>query len=77
MSGDGEELFELAVTLPASERAALVIRLLDSIATPGAAATGQHAESLDRLDAARAGALERLDDDDAMRLLGLNSQANG
>lgn len=63
MTREAQELFDLAVALPASERAALVVRLLDSITAPGAAAAAQSTESLDRIHAARAGSLDILDDE--------------
>lgn len=70
MTREAEELLEAAATLPAAERAALVVRLLDSIAAPeDDVAEAQRSESRARLDAARGGELDLLDDDDAMRMI--------
>ncbi|MCC6521594.1 MAG: addiction module protein [Polyangiaceae bacterium] len=55
---------------PPAERAALAVRLLDSIAAPGDdVAAAQRAESRARLAAARDGAIDVVDDDDAMRMI--------
>lgn len=70
MTRKAEELLEVAATLPAEERAALVVRLLDSIAAADDdVAEAQRSESRARLDAARGGALDVVDDDDAMRMI--------
>jgi len=70
MSRETEALLKAAATLPAAERAALVVRLLDSIAAPDDDVTeAQRSESRDRLDAARSEALDLIDDDDAMRMI--------
>lgn len=67
---EAEELFDAAVTLPPDERAELVMRLLDSIAAPDDdLAAAQASESRARLDAARDGAIDLIDDDDAMRMI--------
>lgn len=64
-----EELFRAAAASPEIERAALVVRLLDSIASDDDAVASQANESRDRLAAAQAGGVEILDDDDAWRLI--------
>ncbi len=71
MTREAEELLEVAVRLPAKERAKLVVRLLDSIADPEAndVVEAQRSESRVRLDAARRGEIELVDDDDAMRMI--------
>ncbi|MEM6990465.1 MAG: addiction module protein [Myxococcota bacterium] len=72
MTREAEELLEVAAKLPAEERARLAVRLLDSIAAPAgteAIADAQCSESRSRLDAAREGALEIVDDADAMRMI--------
>jgi putative addiction module component (TIGR02574 family) len=70
MSREAEALLKAAATLPAAERAALVVRLLDSIAAPeDDVAEAQRSESRARLDAARSDALDLIDDDDAMRMI--------
>jgi len=70
MTREAEELLEAATNLPAAERAALVVRLLDSIAAPeDDVAEAQRSESRARLDAARGGEIDLLDDDDAMRMI--------
>lgn len=70
MSREAEALLEAAASLPAAERAALVVRLLDSIAAPeDEVAEAQRSESRARLDAARSEALDLIDDDDAMRMI--------
>lgn len=65
MSREAEKLYEAAVALPQDERAALVMKLLDSIAPSSDA---QIQESLSRLSALEAGTLDDMDDDAAMRL---------
>jgi putative addiction module component (TIGR02574 family) len=70
MTREAEKLLEVAVTLVPAERAALVVRLLDSIAAPDDDVTAaQRFESRARLDAARDGAIDLVDDDDAMRMI--------
>lgn len=70
MTREAEKLLEVAATLPPAERAALVVRLLDSIAAPEHdVAAAQRSESRARLDAARDGAIDLVDDDDAMRMI--------
>jgi putative addiction module component (TIGR02574 family) len=70
MSREAEALLKAAATLPPAERAALVVRLLDSIAAPeDDVAEAQRSESRARLDAARSDALDLIDDDDAMRMI--------
>lgn len=70
MTREAEELLEAATTPPAAERAALVVRLLDSIAGPDDDVAGsQRTEGHARLDAARGGAIDLLDNDDAMRMI--------
>jgi putative addiction module component (TIGR02574 family) len=70
MTREAEKLLEAAATLPPAERAALVVRLLDSIAAPDDdVAAAQRSESTARLDALRDGAIELIDDDDAMRMI--------
>jgi putative addiction module component (TIGR02574 family) len=70
MTREAEELLEAAQNLPAAERAALVVRLLDSIAAPeDDVAEAQRSESRARLDAALGGEIDILDDDDAMRMI--------
>jgi putative addiction module component (TIGR02574 family) len=70
MTREAEKLLEVAATLPAEDRAALVVRLLDSIAGPADdVAEAQRSESRERLDAVHDGELELLEDDDAMRMI--------
>lgn len=70
MTREAEALLEAAARLPAAERAALVVQLLDSIAAPeDDVAEAQRSESRARLDAARSDAFDLLDDDDAMRMI--------
>jgi putative addiction module component (TIGR02574 family) len=70
MTREAEKLLEAAATLPPAERAALVVRLLDSIAAPDDdVAAAQRSESRARLDAVRNGAIDLVDDDDAMRMI--------
>ncbi|MBK8237068.1 MAG: addiction module protein [Deltaproteobacteria bacterium] len=69
MTSEAEELFRAAAALPEVERAALVVRLLDSIAAPSDVVASQADESRRRLAAAQAGDVEMLDDDDAWRLI--------
>lgn len=70
MTREAEKLLEAAATLPPAERAALVVRLLDSIAAPDdEVAAAQRSESSARLDALRDGAIDLVDDDDAMRMI--------
>jgi putative addiction module component (TIGR02574 family) len=70
MTREAEKLLEVAATLPPAERAALVVRLLDSIAAPDDdVAAAQRSESRARLDAARDGVIDLVDDDDAMRMI--------
>lgn len=66
---EAEELFRAAAALPEIERAALVVRLLDSIAAATDVVAAHADESRDRLAAAQAGDVEILDDDDASRLI--------
>lgn len=70
MTREAEKLLEVAATLLPAERAALVVRLLDSIAAPDDdVAAAQRSESRARLDAAHDGAIDLVDDDDAMRMI--------
>jgi putative addiction module component (TIGR02574 family) len=70
MTREAEKLFAVAATLPPAERAELVVRLLDSIAAPDDEVTAaQRSESRARLDAVRDGAIDLVDDDDAMRMI--------
>ncbi len=70
MTRETEKLLEVAETLAPAERVALVVRLLDGIAAPdGDVAAAQRSESRARLDAARDGAIDLVDDDDAMRMI--------
>ncbi len=64
-----DEVFEAAAALPTRERASLVVRLLDTIAAPDELATAHVGESLGRLEAARAGLIDLVDDEDAQRLI--------
>ncbi len=66
---EAEELFRAAAALPETERAALVVRLLDSISAEADVVASHADESRDRLAAAQAGSVETLDDDDAWRLI--------
>lgn len=65
---EAEELFRVAAALPQTERAALVVRLLDSIAGANDVVASHADESKVRLAAVREGGVEILDDDDAWRL---------
>lgn len=72
MTREAEKLLEVASRLSVEDRARLAVRLLDSIAAPDAVtevAEAQSAESRSRLEAARAGDAEILEDEDAMRML--------
>lgn len=70
MTREAEKLLEVAATLPPAERAALAVRLLDSIAAPDDdVAAAQRSESRARLDAARDGAIDLVDEDDAIRMI--------
>lgn len=72
MTREAEEILAIAEKLSVEERARLAVRLLDSIAAPDEhteIAEAQRAESRSRLDAARAGELEIVDDEDAMRMI--------
>lgn len=72
MSREAEELLAVAAKLPADERAKLVVRLLDTIAAPEGTESvedAQREESLARLEAARAGDIELIEHDDAMRMI--------
>jgi putative addiction module component (TIGR02574 family) len=72
MTREAEEILAIAEKLSVEERARLAMRLLDSIAAPDERteiAEAQRAESRSRLDAARAGELEVVDDEDAMRMI--------
>lgn len=70
MTREAEKVLEAAAALTRAERAALVVRLLDSIAAPDDdVAAAQQSESRARLDAARDGAIDLVDDDDAMRMI--------
>lgn len=66
---EAEELFRAAAALPEIERAALVVRLLDSIAGEGDVVASHADESTARLAAVREGGVEILADDDAWRLI--------
>jgi hypothetical protein len=66
---EAEELFRAAAALPEIERAALVVRLLDSIASEADVVASHTDESRDRLAAAHAGSLEVLDEEDAWRVI--------
>lgn len=66
---EAEELFRAAAALPEIERAALVVRLLDSIAGEGDVVASHADESKARLAAVREGGVEILADDDAWRLI--------
>ena len=69
MSQEAEELFKAAVSLPEAERAALVVKLLDSIAGDADVSSAQARESASRLAALEAGELELIDSDEALRLI--------
>jgi putative addiction module component (TIGR02574 family) len=70
MTREAERLLEIAATLPPAERAAPVVRLLDSIAAPDEdVAAAQQCESRARLDAARDGAIDVVEDEDATRII--------
>lgn len=69
VTSEAEELFRAAAALPEVERAALIVRLLDSIAAQSDVVASQADESRRRLAAAQVGDVEILDDDDAWRLI--------
>lgn len=72
MARDAEKLLEVAAKLSAEDRARLAVRLLDSIAPLNEQteiADAQQVESRSRLEAARAGELDSVDDEDAMRMI--------
>lgn len=69
MTREAEELLRAAAALPEIERAALAVRLLDSIAGADDVVASHADESRDRLAAVQAGNVEVLDDDDAWRLI--------
>ena len=69
MSAEPDDLYEAAVALPEDKRAALVMKLLDSMGVDPAVADAQAAESASRLAAIGTGELEVVDDDEAMRLI--------
>lgn len=70
MTHEAEQVLQIAAALPWDERAALIVRLLDSIAAPDDDVTGaQRSESRARLDAARSEAIDLIDEDDAMRMI--------
>ena len=71
MTGEAEKLLQAAAALAPAERAALVVRLLDSIAEPDddGVRESHRFESRARLDAVRDGTIALVDDDDAMRLI--------
>ena len=70
MTREAEQVLQIAAALPRDERAALIVRLLDSIAAPGDDVTAaQRSESRARLDAARSEAIDLIDEDDAMRMI--------
>lgn len=66
---EAEELFRAAAALPEIKRAALVVRLLDSIGGAGDVVASHAGESKARLAAVREDGVEILDDDDAWRLI--------
>lgn len=69
MSREAEQLLEAALALPESERAALVMRLLDSMRDDASVSEAQATESASRLAALHAGELDVVDDDEAMSLI--------
>lgn len=72
MTREAEKILEVAAKLSVEDRARLAVRLLDSIAAPQEqteAAEAQRLESRSRLEAARAGEIESVDDEDAMRMI--------
>lgn len=71
MTREAEELIEAAPALPLVDRAALVVRLLDSISAPNDDVAAAHrSESRGPLEAAYDGGIGFVDDDDAMRMIG-------
>jgi hypothetical protein len=70
MTREAEKLLEAAAALPPADRAALVVRLLDSISAPDDDVAAAHrSESRARLEAAHDGGIDLVDDDDAMRMI--------
>lgn len=64
-----DDLYDAAVALPETERAVLVVRLLDSIGGTPEVMAAQAGESVSRLAAMEAGDLEVVDNDAAFRLI--------
>lgn len=69
MSKEAQELLAQAIALPETERAALVVRLLDSLRADPEIDAAHTAESLARLVGVRSGELAVLTSDDALRLI--------
>lgn len=69
MRYEADELYEAAVALPETERAVLVVKLLDSIGSTPEVMAAQAGESVSRLAAMKAGELDVVDDDGAFRLI--------